>query len=336
MIYTLEGNNASSQMKMGIGFLSYASLTTSLLASERWHMIFPQGVQVVIHLGVILSIVKYLGSDSEYGEYLVDRGAEEYCLVDYEVHVKVANEVEYLIRGVRSAKPCDVQEAIRAKYGVDVPYFTAWNAWTICMEMIVGSYDEGTCISCKDSIEGFKNGCRPVLGLDGCFLKEKYGGVCLSMNALDGNNGLFPVAVFFYSCIIYSINTSKVPYKLTSLQPSYTIFSPPLVRGPSRPRKEKIKGAEEALGNSRRYGKCGALGHMKKTCKGLPAEARPVIKKRSRVDTNSSKVDHRRSIGTPPKAPTVRGRGRGRGMGTTSNGGRGANSNIGMERGVQL
>ncbi|KAF6134859.1 hypothetical protein GIB67_002260 [Kingdonia uniflora] len=98
------------------------------------------------------------------------------------------------------------------------------------MERIVGSYDEGyivmpeltvqmllenpgsistcsidlmtnewigTCISYKGSIEWWLNGCRPLLGLDGHFLKGKYGGVCLSIIGLDGNNGLFPIAVFF-------------------------------------------------------------------------------------------------------------------------------------------
>ncbi|KAF6150758.1 hypothetical protein GIB67_020841 [Kingdonia uniflora] len=48
-------------------------------------------------------------------------------------------------------------------------------------------------------MEGWLNGCRPLLGLDGCFLKGKYGGVCLSIIRLDGNNGLFPIAVFFCS-----------------------------------------------------------------------------------------------------------------------------------------
>ncbi|KAF6158396.1 hypothetical protein GIB67_018293, partial [Kingdonia uniflora] len=54
----------------------------------------------------------------------------------------VAKEVEELIRSVRSTRPCDVQEAIWTKYGVHVSYHTAWNAWTICIQRIVGSYDE--------------------------------------------------------------------------------------------------------------------------------------------------------------------------------------------------
>ncbi|KAF6148282.1 hypothetical protein GIB67_012057 [Kingdonia uniflora] len=112
----------------------------------------------------------------------------------------VANEVEALFRSVRSSKSHDVQKAIETKYGVDVSYFTTWNAWTICMERTVGSYDEGYIVMLEltvDSIEGFLNGCRPLLELNGCLLKEKYGVVCLSMISLDRNNGLFPVAVFF-------------------------------------------------------------------------------------------------------------------------------------------
>ncbi|KAF6136671.1 hypothetical protein GIB67_016127 [Kingdonia uniflora] len=54
-----------------------------------------------------------------------------------------------------------------------------------------------TCIAYKGSIEGFLQGCRPVLGLDGYFLKGKYEGVCLSIIGLDGNNGIFPIAVYF-------------------------------------------------------------------------------------------------------------------------------------------
>jgi len=42
---------------------------------------------------------------------------------------------------------------------------------------------------------GFKKGCRQFIGLDGCHLKGPYGGVLLSAISLDGNNGLFPLAI---------------------------------------------------------------------------------------------------------------------------------------------
>lgn len=45
------------------------------------------------------------------------------------------------------------------------------------------------CVAFNVSIEGFVKGCKPILGLDGSFLKGKYGGCCLSILLLDGNNG---------------------------------------------------------------------------------------------------------------------------------------------------
>ncbi|XP_074265607.1 uncharacterized protein LOC141588047 [Silene latifolia] len=45
--------------------------------------------------------------------------------------------------------------------------------------------------ACK---EGFKSGCRPLIGVDGCHLKGMYPGMCLATVAMDGNNNLFPVA----------------------------------------------------------------------------------------------------------------------------------------------
>ncbi|KAH9686718.1 SWIM-type domain-containing protein [Citrus sinensis] len=42
---------------------------------------------------------------------------------------------------------------------------------------------------------GFINGCRWFIGLDGCHLKGYFGGVLLSAVTLDANNGIFPIAV---------------------------------------------------------------------------------------------------------------------------------------------
>ncbi|XP_059631698.1 uncharacterized protein LOC132274437 [Cornus florida] len=41
---------------------------------------------------------------------------------------------------------------------------------------------------------GFKEGCRPLIGVDECFLKGPYGGHILSAISIDGNNQMFPVA----------------------------------------------------------------------------------------------------------------------------------------------
>ncbi|XP_050383286.1 uncharacterized protein LOC126800043 [Argentina anserina] len=42
--------------------------------------------------------------------------------------------------------------------------------------------------------QGFKDGCRPILGLDGCHLKSPYGGQLLSAVGLDANNQTWVVA----------------------------------------------------------------------------------------------------------------------------------------------
>ncbi|PKH85073.1 hypothetical protein CRG98_049997, partial [Punica granatum] len=42
--------------------------------------------------------------------------------------------------------------------------------------------------------QGFLNGCRPVISLDGCFLKTHLGGQLLSAVGRDGNNQMFPIA----------------------------------------------------------------------------------------------------------------------------------------------
>ncbi|XP_030942049.1 uncharacterized protein LOC115967106 [Quercus lobata] len=41
---------------------------------------------------------------------------------------------------------------------------------------------------------GFLEGCRPIIGLDGCHLKVRFGGQILSAIARDANDNIFPVA----------------------------------------------------------------------------------------------------------------------------------------------
>ena len=48
---------------------------------------------------------------------------------------------------------------------------------------------------CFDSLaRGFLEGCRKVIGLDGCFLKTETKGKLLSVVGKDGNNQMFPIA----------------------------------------------------------------------------------------------------------------------------------------------
>ncbi|KAF6168594.1 hypothetical protein GIB67_005206, partial [Kingdonia uniflora] len=144
----------------------------------------------------------------------------------------VAREVEALVIDVRAMTPKVIKTRMKTKFGIEISYWTAWNARQICMESIVGSYDQsynelpslcveilksnpgsiartwrqddilqwtGTLVAFRVYLNGFVKRCRPILGLDGYFLKGKYGEVCLSVLSLDANNGLFPIGV--YMCI---------------------------------------------------------------------------------------------------------------------------------------
>ncbi|KAL0282812.1 UNVERIFIED_CONTAM: hypothetical protein Sangu_2927600 [Sesamum angustifolium] len=53
---------------------------------------------------------------------------------------------------------------------------------------------------------GFRAGCRPIIGVDGCHLKGPHGGILLTAVGVDPNNNLFPIAyavgISFQNCIV--------------------------------------------------------------------------------------------------------------------------------------
>lgn len=142
----------------------------------------------------------------------------------------IARKIEQLMRVHHmSLTPQSIVAEIWSKYALNVKYWQAWNARGMALALIHGNYEEGyakvpelckqvhksnpnsiatfsrddtyksftsCCIALKACLDGFVSGCRPLIGLDGCFLKGKYGGVVLSVVALDGNNGMFPLAIF--------------------------------------------------------------------------------------------------------------------------------------------
>ncbi|KAF6136841.1 hypothetical protein GIB67_030126 [Kingdonia uniflora] len=48
-----------------------------------------------------------------------------------------------MVRDVKIVTPADIITRIRRAYGVNISYYTAWNAKTICMVRITGCFDEG-------------------------------------------------------------------------------------------------------------------------------------------------------------------------------------------------
>ncbi|TXG69750.1 hypothetical protein EZV62_004685 [Acer yangbiense] len=63
---------------------------------------------------------------------------------------------------------------------------------------------------------GFKNGCRPLIGVDVCHLTGQFGGVLLSATALDGDSGVVPIAL----CICESETTESWTWFLRLLRES--------------------------------------------------------------------------------------------------------------------
>ncbi|MCL7034371.1 hypothetical protein MKW94_030653, partial [Papaver nudicaule] len=126
-------------------------------------------------------------------------------------------------------KPRDFMAEVKKNHKVEISYYTAWHAYHLCNEKLLGSYEEGysllpalcdqilkenprniaslrtdpsndrfhsLCIAYRASIKGFLESGRPFLGLDGCHLLGKYGGTLLAIMSLDGNNGLYPIAIY--------------------------------------------------------------------------------------------------------------------------------------------
>lgn len=44
-------------------------------------------------------------------------------------------------------------------------------------------------------VRGLIAGCRPIIGLDACFLKGPYGGQLIHANGRDANNQMYPIAM---------------------------------------------------------------------------------------------------------------------------------------------
>ena len=62
-----------------------------------------------------------------------------------------------------------------------------------------------TCYFSLDACKrGFLKGCRPIICLDGTHLKNKYGGQLLTAVAIDGNDGIFPIAMAVVEVECYS------------------------------------------------------------------------------------------------------------------------------------
>ncbi|KAE8658728.1 hypothetical protein F3Y22_tig00116970pilonHSYRG00109 [Hibiscus syriacus] len=77
-------------------------------------------------------------------------------------------------------------------------------------------------VALQASLHGFRNGCRPLLFLDIVTIKSEYQSELLTATALDGNEGIFPVAF----AVVDVVNDDNWHWFLLQLKSALSIFQP--------------------------------------------------------------------------------------------------------------
>jgi hypothetical protein len=141
----------------------------------------------------------------------------------------VADRVVNLLRDDPTTGPKFLQDELKKKYKIVVPYDRVFRGRERALDMINGKWDDSydllptyqvellrsipssvveldteTCqgdvcfrrffIALKPCIDGFVEGCRPYIAMDSTHLTGRSRGQLASAVAVDGNNRLFPVA----------------------------------------------------------------------------------------------------------------------------------------------
>lgn len=138
----------------------------------------------------------------------------------------VASIIKEKLKVFPNYKPKDIVNDIKQEYGIQLNYFQAWRGKEIAKEQLQGSYKEAYSqlpffcekiletnpgsvatyatkedssfhrlfVSFHASLYGFLQGCRPLIFLDSVPLKSKYQGMLLHATAVDGDDGVFPLA----------------------------------------------------------------------------------------------------------------------------------------------
>ncbi|KAL8552189.1 hypothetical protein ACS0TY_001036 [Phlomoides rotata] len=132
-----------------------------------------------------------------------------------------AELVEQNVKNKPTISGREIIDTIKESYSLDIPYWKAWRAVEGARDRIFGSYDESydqlrwyctaiqrtnpgsvvilepneethhferVFIAFKACVDGFRF-CRPMLFIDGTFMKGRAKGTLLSATAKDGNNG---------------------------------------------------------------------------------------------------------------------------------------------------
>ncbi|XVF21993.1 hypothetical protein REPUB_Repub12eG0136400 [Reevesia pubescens] len=166
----------------------------------------------------------------------------------------VKNLVNEKLRDAPHAKPREIADEILQDYGFEARYSQVWHVVEASKEKLQVPYEEGysklpglfqqiveknpssiaTLITREDlsfhrlfvslqaSLHGFKNGCRPLLFLDTMTIKSKYQSELLTATALDGNDGIFPVAF----AVVDAVNDDNWHWFLVQLKSALSTLQP--------------------------------------------------------------------------------------------------------------
>ncbi|XP_020261573.1 uncharacterized protein LOC109837660 [Asparagus officinalis] len=108
----------------------------------------------------------------------------------------IAAQLRPVLKARSEIRPIDVQKDFLTRFGLRLEYSKIWWGRERAQQDMYGdSYEAYDQLRLSGIVvQGFLNGCRPLLFLDRTFLKDRYKGMLLSAIAYDGDQGIFPLA----------------------------------------------------------------------------------------------------------------------------------------------
>ncbi|TXG66492.1 hypothetical protein EZV62_007767 [Acer yangbiense] len=118
----------------------------------------------------------------------------------------IASRVESLVKSNPTVSAKLLSDLLLERYNIAVDMKKLYNVKQRVMSQLRTYHNNcfRLFLSFQAQKQGFLEGCRPFIGLDGCHLKGPCGGVLLSAVALDANSGIFPLVV----CICFVQGTN--------------------------------------------------------------------------------------------------------------------------------
>ncbi|XP_028782007.1 uncharacterized protein LOC114738152 [Neltuma alba] len=99
------------------------------------------------------------------------------------------------IRDHAEKRPTEIRKMLEREYGVRLTYCQAYRVKEKAMEEIHGKPEQSYMLIPCACVEGFLNGARPILYVDGTHLSGPYKGTLLSASAYDTDNELLPFVI---------------------------------------------------------------------------------------------------------------------------------------------